>query len=530
MEPANQPAGVRVDKSSSALASRNTSNRIQAPMEPETENLDVVVIGAGLSGINTAYRLKTQLPHHSYAILEARAELGGTWAFWKYPGIRTDSSMGLFGFSWRPWPHEVNMAPAPAIKQYMEECAAAEGIDKKIRLRHRVVVSSWSSQEQRWTLQVDAKGEDGTVHRKVIKAWWVINASGYYSYEKPLPAVIPGIERFGGQVVHPQFWDEKVNYSGKKVVIIGSGATAITLLPALAKTSHSVTMLQRSPSYVMSLPSKNSTSAFLSKYMPSSWAAQIHWWLSMLIETLFVGFLKTFPQVGRRFIMSEMRNSLPKDFDIDKHFNPRYNPFEQRLCFCPGADFFKALHRPNTRVVTDNVETVTETGILLKSGETLEADMIITATGLYFSLLSSVKATVDGESVNDTLGTRYIWNGVMLEGVPNSGLISGYTAATWTPGADARVRQLIKVIKYMDKVEATMAMPCIEPAERAQMPVLPGINLSSTYVVSAMDRLPKIAGKAPWVNGSNWAVDMWRLMTSNVREGMRYTFADKKGI
>jgi cation diffusion facilitator CzcD-associated flavoprotein CzcO len=498
-------------------------------MELEIETINIVVVGAGLSGINTAYRVKTQLPHHSYAILEARSEIGGTWAFWKYPGIRTDSSMGLFGFSWRPWPHEINMAPAPAIKQYMEECAAAEGIDKQIRFGHRVAASNWSSEEQRWTLQVDATREDGTVERKVIKAWWVINATGYYSYEKPLQAVIPGIERFGGQVVHPQFWDDQVNYAGKKVVLIGSGATAITLLPALAEKAESVTMLQRTPSYVLSLPAKDTTGISLARFMPLSWATEIHWWLSMITETLFIAFLQNFPKAGRRLVRREMRKELPKDFDVDKHFNPWYNPFEQRLCFCPSGDFFKALHRPNARVVTDHIETVTETGILLKSGETLEADMIITATGLYFSLLSGIAATVDGESVNDTLRNRYIWNGCMLEGVPNSGLISGYTAATWTPGADARARQLIKVIKYMDKAGATTALPHIDPDERAKMPMLPGINLSSTYVVSAHDRLPRVGAKAPWVNPGSWAGDMWLLLTSNVGKGMKFTFAGKKG-
>ncbi|KAK4151629.1 hypothetical protein C8A00DRAFT_35722 [Chaetomidium leptoderma] len=497
-------------------------------MEPET--VDIAIVGAGLSGINTAYRVQTQLPHHSYAILESRSDLGGTWGFWKYPGFRTDSSMCLFGFAWRPWPHDMTMAPGPAIKEYMRECAAAEGIDKKIRFGHRVVATSWSSEEQRWTLQIEAAREDGSVEKKVVKAWWVIGASGYYSYEKPLPVTIPGIERFGGKVVHPQFWDESINYAGKKVVIIGSGATAITLLPALAKTAESVTMLQRTPSYVFSLPRKDETATFLSRFMPSSWARQLHWWMRMFAETLFVRFLLTFPRRGRDFVVGEMRKQLPKDFDVDKHFNPWYSPFEQRLCFCPGGDFFKALHRPNARVATDTIDTVTETGILLQSGERLEADMIVTATGLYFSLLSGLSSSVDGESVTDTIGRRYSWNGTMLEGVPNSGLITGYTAATWTPGADVRARQLIKVIKHMDKTGATAAMPYIDPAVRAKMPMKPASTLSSTYMRSAHDRMPKVGDQAPWVSGSSWAVDTWRLVTGSVKSGMKYTFAPKKDI
>jgi cation diffusion facilitator CzcD-associated flavoprotein CzcO len=493
-------------------------------MEPET--LDIVIVGAGLSGINTGYRVQTELPHRNYAIFESRHEIGGTWSFWKYPGIRTDSSMALFGFPWRPWPHDDNMAGAPAIKAYMEECAAAEGIDKKVRFGHRVVSSTWSSEEQRWTLQVNITHKDGTVENKVIKAWWLIGANGYYSYEKPMPTVIPGIDKFRGQVVHPQFWNDNITHAGKRVVIIGSGATAITLLPALAETAQSVTILQRSPSYVLTMPGKAGLT-FLTRLMPLEWAIKVQWWQRMIIETLFVNVLLTFPRFGRWLITGGMRKELPEGFDIDKHFNPRYNPFEQRLCFCPEADFFKALHKPNAHMVTDIIETVTESGILLKSGETLETDMIITATGLYVSLFSGMSITVDGESVTDTLSNRYTWNGSMLEGVPNAGLIIGYTAFTWTPGADVRARQLIKVIKHMEKSGATSGVPYVDPLERARLPVLPSVGLSSTYMVSAQKRMPKVAGVGPWVNGDNWVTDMLRLIFSNVKKGMRYTFATK---
>ncbi|KAK4135880.1 FAD/NAD(P)-binding domain-containing protein [Trichocladium antarcticum] len=493
----------------------------------EAETLDIVIVGAGLSGINTAYRVQTELPHRNYAILESRNEIGGTWAFWKYPGIRTDSAMGLFGFPWRPWPHAATMAAAPAIKAYMEECAAAEGIDKKIRFGHRLVSSSWSSEEQRWTLHLEVTREDGSVEKKVLKAWWVINASGYYSYEKPLPAVIPGIDRFRGQVVHPQFWNDNIKYAGQRVVIIGSGATAVTLLPELAKTAQSVTILQRSPSYVLAMPNNDGVGIFLARFMPSRWAATVHWWQKMMIETVFVNLLLAFPRFGRWLVMSSMRQLLPKGYDVDKHFNPRYGPFEQRLCFCPGGDFFHALHRPNAHMVTDTIDTVTESGILLQSGATLDADMIITATGLYFSLFSGMSVDVDGESVTDTLGSRYTWNGSMLEGVPNAGLILGYTAFTWTPGADVRARQLIKVIKHMDRRGATAGTPHIDPAERARLPRLPAVGLSSTYMVAARERMPRNAGIAPWVNGESWLGDVLRLVFGSVKKGMRYTFAAK---
>jgi len=497
-----------------------------AEAEP-AEEFDIIIIGAGLSGINAAYRVQKELPHRSYAILERRHEIGGTWSFWKYPGIRTDSAMGLFGFPWRPWPYDNNMATAQAIRTYMEECAASEGIDRHIRFGHRVASAAWRSNEQRWTLTVVVTHKDGSVATKTVKAWWLICASGYYSYDKPLPAVIPGLENFEGQVIHPQFWDESINYDGKRIIIIGSGATAITLLPALAKTAQSVTMLQRSPTYVMSLPRRDSTLQFLCRFLPRSWAAAINWWNRMIVETLFVKFLLTFPNISRAFLMSEMRRQLPAGFDVETHFNPRYNPFQQRLCFCPGGDFFKALHRPNARVVTDVIDTVTATGIRLKSGAFLEADMIVTATGLYFNLFDGLDITIDGELLRDSIADRYIWNGSMLEGVPNAGLIVGYTAATWTPGADVRVRQMIKVMKYMERSGAVEARPWLDPKKKAKLPANPAVDLTSTYMVTAHNRMPRNAGKGPWMNGASWAADVFRLWFGSVRSGMRYVFAPK---
>lgn len=503
-------------------------------MEPET--LDIVIVGAGLSGINTAYRVKTELPHRTFTILESRSELGGTWAYWKYPGIRTDSAMGLFGFPWRPWPHDANMAAGPAIKAYMEECAAAEGIDKKVRFGHRVTSAHWSSDESRWTLQVEVTREGGTI-KKVLKAWWLISASGYYRYDEPLPAAIPGIDKFAGQVVHPQFWDQTIDHAGKRIVIIGSGATAVTLLPALAKTAQSVTILQRSPSYVFSLPRKDGLVTLLSRFIPQTWATKIHWWQRMLVETLFVNVMLAFPRFARWLLTAAARKQLPPGFDLNRHFNPRYNPFEQRLCFCPGGDFFKALHRPNAHIVTDTISTVTPTGILLDSGTTLEADMIVTATGLYFQLFSGISITLDADpvSINESISDRYCWNGTMLSGVPNAGLIIGYTAYTWTPGADVRARQLIKVIKRMEKLGATEARPTMAEEERRKVEregrARPAVSLSSTYMVSAHKRMPRVVpGVEPWVNGESWTEDVWRLWFGRVERGMEFKGGKVKDV
>jgi len=486
------------------------------------ESYDIIIIGAGLSGINSAYRLQTELPGHTFVVLEARDCTGGTWAFWKYPGVRSDSSMGVFGFPWYPWPHDANMADAHLINAYLGDAAVSRGIDKKIRLRHRVSGMAWSSEEQRWTLTVDASASGGAETKK-FDAKWVINCGGYYDYDKPLPAVIPGIEQFKGEVVHPQFWDDGIDYAGKRVVIIGSGATAITLLPALAETAASVTMLQRSPTFVFSLDGKDAVANFLRRWLPSSWAGSINWWKNMIVESLFLLFMSSCPNLGRKLVTSETRRRLPRDFDVDQHFNPRYNPLEQRLCLCPDGNFFKALHQPNCDIVTDTIDTVTETGILTSSGRTLDADMIVTATGLFLNLLSSIPVTVDGEAVDGTIGQRYCWNGGMLEGVPNTGVIAGYTTATWTPGADARVRMFIKVIRHMDSIGATSAMPFLDPEERKTLPKKPALTNSSTYIVHAKERLPLVADVGPWRNGSSWLADMWRVVFSSVTEGMRYT-------
>lgn len=488
---------------------------------------DIIIIGAGLSGINSAYRLQTELPGRSFAILESRDCTGGTWAFWKFPGVRSDSSMGIFGFPWHPWPHDTNMADARFINEYLADAAASRGIDKKIRFRHRVSAMSWSTTDQMWTLTVDASGPDG-VETKKLHAKWVMNCSGYYNYDKPLPVVIPGIDNFKGEVVHPQFWGEDISHAGKRVVIIGSGATAVTLLPALAETAASVTMLQRSPSFVFSLPGRDSVGAFLRRWLPPKLAASINWWKNIIEETVFLSILANFPNLGRRIVRGEMKKQLPPDLDIDQHFNPRYNLLEQRLCLCPDGDFFKALRQPNCDIVTDTIETVTGGGILTSSGRTIEADMIVTATGLFMNLLSSIPVSVDGDSVSDTIGQRYCWNGGMLEGVPNTGAVTGYTAATWTPGADARVLMLIKVFKHMESIGATSVVPYIDPETRKTLPRKPVLTNSSTYIVSAKERLPIVADVGPWRNGSNWLGDMWKVVFGNVTDGMRYTIPKDK--
>ncbi|KAI0895366.1 FAD/NAD(P)-binding domain-containing protein [Annulohypoxylon nitens] len=483
------------------------------------EEYDFIVIGAGLSGVDAAYRLKTQLPKCSYTILEAREEIGGTWSFFKFPGIRSDSELALLGLPWRPWIHKNDMADGHLIKEYIEDAARSEDIDKKIQFGHRVTGASWSSDEQRWTLAVSADDM-----KKEYNAKFLLACTGYYDYAKPLQADIPGIEKFQGVVAHPQFWPKDLDYAGKKVIIIGSGATAVTMVPVVAKTASHVTMLQRSPSYVMSLPVSNPVNVWLKKHLPERIAHTINWWLSLIMENLFSSFSLTFPNQMRKIMMKEMRAQLPAKIDVDTHFNPRYDPWDQRVCMCPDGDFFKALHQDNCDVVTDHIQKVTEDGILTESGKKLEADIIVPATGLHLHLFGGVIPTVDGESVD--IGSRYCWRGAMLSGLPNAGTVTGYTTTSWTVGADASIKLLIDVWKRMTKIGATSVMPVHSQDDiSSSKPVVPH---SSTYFVMAQSRFPRVTGESPWYGRKNAFFDYFQLWFGSLTKGLEYTLLAKK--
>ncbi|KAI1138015.1 FAD/NAD(P)-binding domain-containing protein [Hypoxylon sp. FL0543] len=480
---------------------------------------DFIIIGAGLSGINAGYRLKTQLPDCSYTILEARDKIGGTWSFFDFPGVRSDSDLTLFGLPWRPWIHEKNMAEAHLIREYIEDAARAEGIDKKIHFKHQVTALSWSSEEQRWTVAVLADGL-----KKEFKAKFIVACSGYYDYARPLNAEIPGIENFEGTVAHPQFWPKDLDYANKEVIIIGSGATAVTMLPVMAKTASHVTMLQRSPSYVLSLPASDALGEWFRKHLPERVANSINWWLSLAMEFLVVSAVISFPKLARKVIMKQMKRQLPDKIDVNVHFNPSYMPFEQRLCMCPDGDFFKALHQDNCDVVTDHIKTVTADGILTKSGKKIKADIIVTATGLYLHLLGGLTPIVDGRPVD--IGTCYSWRGALLTGLPNAGAVIGYTTTSWTLGADASVKLLIKVWKHMKKIGATSVVPFHPQQDLASSK--PVVEHSSTYFVAAQSRLPRITGRSPWYGRKNTVYDHFKLWFGSVTKGLKYSFPPKK--
>ncbi|KXJ96210.1 monooxygenase [Microdochium bolleyi] len=486
------------------------------------EHYDFVIIGAGISGVDAAYRLKTQLPDASYTILEARDVVGGTWSFFNFPGLRSDSQLTSFGLPWRPWMHQKDIANAALIREYIQSAARDEGIDAKIQFNTKVTAASWSSDEQQWTLSAASAGAE-----KTVRATFVLACCGYYRYDKPLETIIPGIKDFRGTVAHPQTWPESLDWAGKKVVVVGSGATAITIVPEMAKTAGHLTMLQRSPSYVLSVPSVNPDGKILKRFLPAWLAFPIYWWRCVIEEHLFVLFSLCFPRLSRKLLIWLARRELPSSVDVDVHFNPRYLPFEQRLCLCPDGDFFKAFHRDNCDIVTDSIDKVVADGIITKSGQKIDADIIVTATGLHVQLLGGLAPTVDGKPF--VIGECYGWRGAMLTGLPNMGAVFGYTTTSWTLGADASVRLLIQVYKHMKQVGATSAVPVLDEAGRAA-PSKPVISHSSTYFVLAKDRLPKVTDQAPYSGRIHAIYDNWMLWFGNVTRGMEYTIPSKKRL
>lgn len=487
----------------------------------------MVIIGAGASGINAAYQIQTEMPGARFTVLEARDTIGGTWNFFKYPGLRSDSYLTGFGFRWRPWTEEKEIADGEMIQNYLEESVAWAGLDKHIQFQHMVTGAHWSSQESKWTLQVDV---DGGESKKTVKAGFVFACSGYYDYQTPLQAQIPGIQNFKGKVVHPQFWPEDLDYANKRVVIIGSGATTITILPVVAKTAAHVTMLQRSPSYVMPLPSAPGHIFAVRKWLPKPLADRINFWKDVLVQTLVKTFCFTFPDFARKMFIRTMAKQLKgSGIPVDPHFTPRYNPWSQRVCVCPDGDFYDALRRKNTDVVTDHIKTVTESGIITKSGKTIGADIIVTATGLRILILGGVDITIDGQHIN--LPERFAWRNFMLEGVPNLAMVIGYTNMTWTLGSDVCLRLMMRVLRHMKKIGAVAVKPVVQ--NREALKAEPIISMQSTYFLVAQDRLPRKSNVDPWNERTGYIPESWLARfgtTGTITKGLEFiTSGDNQG-
>jgi monooxygenase len=468
---------------------------------PQAEHLDVVIVGAGLSGIDAAYRLQTEAPERRWAILEARERIGGTWDLFRYPGVRSDSDMYTLGFPFRPWRGDKAIVGGAEIRDYIEETARVFGIDRRIRFRHRVVGASWSSAESRWTLEVEAGGE-----RRVLTAPFLYLGSGYYRYEAGYRPEWPGEADFRGVIVHPQHWPEALDHAGKRVVVIGSGATAVTLVPAMAETAAHVTMLQRSPSYVVSRPARDGLARWVGPRL-----ARLK---NAALGLFFFNLARRRPERVRAKLLDLARRELPEGYDVERHFGPRYNPWDQRVCLIPDGDLFAEIGRGRVSVVTDEIERFTADGILLKSGEELPADVVVTATGLVMKLLGGIGLEVDGQAVDP--GERFAYKGMMLDGVPNLVLAFGYTNASWTLKCDLTALWFCRLLNRMRRHGQAVATPKLPDPPPERVPML---DFTSGYVRRAAGLLPAQGLKAPWRVHQNYLKDILALRFARLDDG-----------
>jgi cation diffusion facilitator CzcD-associated flavoprotein CzcO len=476
-----------------------------------TEHLDVLIVGAGLSGIGAAYYLQTRCPRKSYAILEARDTIGGTWDLFRYPGVRSDSDMYTLGFSFRPWRDPKAIADGPSILAYIRETAQAYGIDRQIRFGHRVRRAEWSSAEACWTIEA----ERGPGREPVrLTCSFLYMCSGYYEYEQGYMPNWPGVEQFAGQVVHPQHWPEQLDYAGKRVVVIGSGATAVTLVPAMAERAAHVTMLQRSPSYVTSLPARDSLADWLRGNLPQRLAHGLVRWKNVLSSMYYYNLMRRLPEVSKRYLIKLVREQLGPDYDVATHFTPRYNPWDERLCLVPDGDLFKAIRAGRASVVTDQIERFTPTGIRLRSGAELAADIVVTATGLVMRLMGGAQLVVDGAPVE--LARTISYKGMMFSDIPNLAAAIGYTNASWTLKCELTSRYVCRLLNHMDRRGYDQCTPRkIDPSIRAE----PVINFTSGYVQRALPSLPSQGSRRPWKVYQNYLLDTLTFRLGTLDDG-----------
>ena len=479
------------------------------------EHFDVMIVGAGLSGIGAAYHLQANCPKKSYVILEGRDAIGGTWDLFRYPGIRSDSDMYTLGYSFKPWKEAKAIADGPSIRSYVRTTASDNGIDKHIRYHHQVKRAAWSSADARWTVEAECAG---AVVRFTCN--FLFMCGGYYSYAGGYTPEFAGAESFAGKIVHPQQWPEDLDYKAKKVVVIGSGATAVTLVPEMAKTAAHVTMLQRSPTYVVSRSAEDAMANWLRAKLPAMLAYRITRWRNVLFGMLFFNLARKNPEKTKQNLIGMVKKELGPDYDVATHFTPRYNPWDQRLCLVPDSDLFNALKDGSASVVTDQIERFTPSGILLKSGQELEADIIVTATGLKLELLGGMQVTVDGVAKNMSKTMSY--KGMMFGDVPNLASSFGYTNASWTLKCDLTCEYVCRLLNHMDKTGTAIALPKADPS----VAELPWLDFSSGYVQRATDALPKQGATKPWRLYQNYALDMLTLRYGKVEDGtMRFSKA-----
>jgi cyclohexanone monooxygenase len=477
-----------------------------------TQHVDVLIIGAGISGISAAYHLSKHCPNKSFAILERRHAIGGTWDLFRYPGIRSDSDMSTFGFAFKPWTASKVLADGPAIRDYVQQTAQEFGIKPHIRFGRHVKSAAWSSADASWTVEVQ---DDATQTTEQWQCNFLLGCTGYYNYDQGFQPTFAGQDDFKGQIVHPQHWPEHLDYSGKKVVIIGSGATAVTLVPAMAPTAGHVTMLQRSPTYIASLPSVDVVYDKMKQVMPEALAYRLTRARNINMQRLVFKLSKHQPKLVRRLLLAGVNTQLSNKDDL-KHFTPTYMPWDQRLCMVPDGDLFKAIRKGKASVVTDHIDHLTATGIVLKSGQTLDADIIVTATGLNIQMLGGAALTVDGKPFK--LSEHLTYQGVLIEGAPNAAMIFGYTNASWTLKADIANEYICRLLNHMDKAGFSAVVAHDQDNSRTEDTVMGGLR--SGYISRAIDQMPRQGNKAPWQVLNDYVADRPVLRKASFNDGI----------
>jgi monooxygenase len=481
---------------------------MEATATTGSTHLDVAIVGAGLSGIGAGHYLQTECPWADYAIYEERGAIGGTWDLFRYPGIRSDSDMHTLGYSFRPWDGEKSIADGDSILQYIKDTASDAGIDTHIRFHHRITAANWSTSDSLWHLTAERTDTNETVE---ITASFLFSCSGYYRYDHGYLPDFVGMPDFGGTIVHPQAWPEDFDYAGKRIVVIGSGATAVTLVPALARSASHVTMLQRSPTYIASLPERSPVVAMLRKVLPAKQAGVAAKWFHAILTQAFYQLSRRYPKLVRRMLTKGLERQLPLGYDVATHFTPRYDPWDQRFCAVPNGDLFKALSSGAASVVTDHIERFTKNGLLLASGQELEADLIVTATGLELLFLGGIALSVDGEHIEPA--NRLTYKGMMLEGVPNMALAIGYTNASWTLKCDLTCDYVCRLLNHMRAHGLSECVARNADASPASGPIL---GLTSGYIQRSAHLLPKQGMTHPWKVHQSYLRDYRSLKMSEV--------------
>jgi monooxygenase len=478
-------------------------------------HFDVVIVGAGLSGIGAAYHLQKHCPGKSYTILEGREAIGGTWDLYRYPGIRSDSDMHTLGYNFKPWREAKAIADGPSILAYVNETADEYDIRKHIRFNRRLESAEWSSEGARWTL--DVKSTDGAERVEPLSCNFLLMCSGYYSYEEPYRPPFEGEEDFEGPMFHPQFWPEDLDYAGKRVVVIGSGATAMTVVPAIAPDVEHVTMVQRSPTYVVSRPEKDGIANVLRRFLPDMLAYRITRFKNVTLQHLMYARTRSAPEKVKRLLIGQVRKNLGPDYDVEKHFTPRYNPWDQRLCLIPNGDLYDAINSGKASVVTEQIDCITKKGVRLATGEELDADIIVVATGLQLKLLGGARFALDGESID--FAKTFTYKGMMYSGVPNLVQTFGYINASWTLRADLTAEYTCRLLNRMDDLGLQQCAPTLRDAER-DMPRRPWIeDFSSGYMQRTMHLLPRQGDHAPWLNTQSYAADKKMVRQEPLEDG-----------